>query len=157
MANSLQFTTTHFWDQLERATLDVLYDIHVAANEEATALANAVRAAYPLGKTGNLRAGVSQVEYRPRAAYGRFERQLGARVKSSAKHVHFAEHGQLAGPGRGNQRGSIQKSSDGWYRFVAAKKKPKGTSVIFVPLAVEARARFYARVQAVLDRGRVVR
>lgn len=154
MADVCRFNTNEFFDRLEGASLEMLHAIHEAANEQASRLYNEVHSAYPRGKTGNLRAGVKVVEYTPRRMYGSFAQQIGARVRSDAKHVHFIEHGHLAGPGRGNQRGQVRKMRDGWYRFVAARKMPKGTSVIFVPAAIKARARFYRQVETILAQPR---
>ena len=134
------FDTSQFAAQLERASLEVLYAVHQAAVAEASALAGQVVSAYPLGKTGNLRANVRWAENRPKHYAGGITRQLGAHVRATAKHTHIIEQGR-PGPGRGRQH---------------ATRAIKGKSVIFVPLAMKARARFYARVQGILDTPREV-
>jgi hypothetical protein len=129
------FDTSSFVAQLERVSLEVLYAVHQAAVAEARALAGQVVSTYPLGATGNLRANVRWAVNRPQRQVGGVALQLGAHVRSTAKHAHIIEQGR-PGPGRGRQH---------------AARAVKGKSVIFIPLAVQARARFYARVQSILD------
>lgn len=140
MANETVFDVQPFVAALERASAEVLAAVRQAAIDEAQGLASRVRSAYPQGTTGNLRAGVTWGANSP-------GRGLGAWVRSNAPHVHFLEAGTAV------RRNATRKNANRG-RILGPGK---GGSQIFVPLAIPARQRFYARVQAILDRPREVR
>lgn len=131
MAEAL-FDTAPFAAQLERAGAEVLQRVQQIANDAARGLAHDIVQAYPM-VTGDLRAHVSWNQNTP-------GRGLGAWVRSTARHVHLVESGK-PGPGRGNTRET---------------PLPKGTSVYFIPRAIQARERFHRAVEAVMRADRRV-
>jgi len=107
------------------------------ARVHAQRLHGRLKSAYPQGKTGNLRAGVTWGPNRPTA-------RIGAWVRSNAPHVHFLESGtKMRRNAAGANRGRVQGPGPKRYQ-------------ISVPLAVAQRREFYADVTAILARRRRV-
>jgi len=118
-----------------RAALEVLpaalRDKHLPPTvaAEAEAMAAEVRAGYPLGETGNLRAGVVTEKGRTSS--------LVMKVRSKAPHAHLFEFGTVS---RYTRRTGAHRG-----------KMPEPAQPNFVPAAIRSRVRLVARVKAVMS------
>ena len=122
---------------IDRTAQAVVDEVAAVARQHAQVLAGRVRSAYPQGKTGNLRRGVTWGPNRPGA-------RIGAWVRSNAPHVHFLEAGTAMRRNKaGANRGRVQGPGPGRYQ-------------ISVPLAVAQRREFYGDVTRIVERRRRV-
>jgi hypothetical protein len=102
-------------------------EVHQAALTEAQAIATAVQAQYPHGKTGKLRAGVRVKDESPSLD------GILLRVRSLAPHSHLVERGTVA---RATRRG--------WNRGTMPE------TPIFVPEAIDRREAFKRKVRKIV-------
>ena len=102
-------------------------EVHQAATIEANAVASAVQSQYPYERTGKLRTGVRVKDESPTGDV------VLLRVRTLAPHSHLYEKGTR-----------MRRTSRGWSRGTMPAHP------IFIPEAIQKRARFHAKVRQIL-------
>lgn len=124
-----EFSTRALVLALDKASADIKAGVLSRMDQAATSLVSILHAKYPLGKTGNLRKGVTK----------RKASTFGFVVRSTAPHVHFIEKGTK------DRRDPTRKNA----RRGRVKPNP-----IFIPQAVRERKSFLSDAKAILDQPR---
>ena len=129
-----EFSIQPLIDAFARARAEIRADIGELAEQAADSAKYTLRSAYPQGPTGNLRDRVTVVPSRDGDLVQLY------RVRSLAPHTHFIEQGTAT------RVAYTRKNAN---RGISPRRGP-----VFVPTAVEARARYYQHAQVLLDRDR---